>query len=222
MHAAALRVRRRLPLDWQGQSLALWGGWLLAALLYFSFSRFYHLYYLSLLAPAVAALAGLGAVVLWRAYRATGWQGWALPLALLATAALQAHLLSAYPDWSAWLTPLVLGATLLTALRLYRAHRRASDVAPRVSLPVALAAALLALLALFVAPATWTAISLADGNGAAWLPQAGPGQGPGRSRPGSRLWRRSRPLHRRRTRWRSLRRWGRGRALRHRESLLGW
>ena len=58
--AAARGVAPRLPLDRRGQSLLLWGGWLLVAGFFFSTARFYHLYYLVMLAPAIAALAGIG------------------------------------------------------------------------------------------------------------------------------------------------------------------
>ncbi|MFI5268828.1 MAG: glycosyltransferase family 39 protein, partial [Chloroflexota bacterium] len=123
---AACRQRFRLPLDREGQSLLLWGGWLLVAGFFFSTARFYHLYYLVMFAPPVAALAGIGLPTLWRWYgrksesrwRIAGWTAWLLPAALLATAAVQISFLTSYPDWSAWLSPLLVGLCIAAALVL--------------------------------------------------------------------------------------------------------
>ncbi len=190
--AAATQVRRLLPLDRQGQSLILWGGWLLVTGFFFSTARFYHLYYLIMFAPAVAALTGIGLAVLWRLYATrsengrwwTDWSAWLLPVALLATAAIQVSFLGGYPDWSSWLNPLVITGTAIAALILIAGRLRLSIlVAPErllsVTPRVALAAAAIGVAALLSAPTTWAAISVADGNGSQWLPQAGPTNSPG-------------------------------------------
>jgi len=171
--------RGRLRLGRRGRALVLWGGWLVAAVAFFSASRFFHLYYLAMLAPPVAALSGIGAVALWRAYRASGWRGWALPVTLVGAAAVQARLLTGYPDWGRWLAPLAVGATLvaavvLVAARLRVAVRVSSQTLLRAGPRVALGALALGLIGLLSAPAAWTAVSVADGAGGAWLPQAGP------------------------------------------------
>jgi hypothetical protein len=139
----------------------------------------------------VAALAGIGLVALWRDYRQSveiehpvWWKGWALPLTLLGTALVQAHVLSAYSGaggWPAWLAPFILAATVLVAaaLILGRLGLRflvAPDLLVGIGTRSALALAVGGTFSLLVAPAAWAAVSVADGNGAAWLPQAGPGQ----------------------------------------------
>ena len=149
---AAWRRLPRFPLDRREQGLVLWGMWLLTMGIFFSIAGFFHAYYLVMLASAIAALAGIGLVALWHDYRRPGWRGWALPGALLATAAVQAAMLSAYPDWSRWLTPLVVGATLVAAGAL--ALGRLSQ---RWGLHVAVGAAALGVVSLLAAPTAWAA-----------------------------------------------------------------
>lgn len=167
--AAGFSVRRWLPLDRRGQSLVLWGGWLLGAGGFFSVARFFHIYYLTLLGPAVAALAGLGVGALWRAWRQGQWLGWFLPPALVGAAFVQRHILASYPVWSQRLaTPIVvacLGAAVLLLLVRLR---------PRWAHYAAPALAATAILALLVSPTVWSVVSVQAGNGAAWLPEAGP------------------------------------------------
>ena len=57
---AARQVQPRLPLSNRGQSLLLWGTWLATTGIFFSVSRFYHLYYLSMFAPPIAISWGSG------------------------------------------------------------------------------------------------------------------------------------------------------------------
>jgi 4-amino-4-deoxy-L-arabinose transferase-like glycosyltransferase len=156
----------------QRVALVIWGDWLLAWGAYFSLARFYHLYYLVMLGPAVSALAGIGTISLWRAYRQRGLLGWALPLALLATAVVQATVLASYPAWSSRLTPIVLAASAVSVLALL-VWRGADNLKP------AIVGAVTGCLVLLVAPTIWSAVSARDGNGAAWLPQAGPSLGAG-------------------------------------------
>ncbi|HLG69365.1 MAG TPA: glycosyltransferase family 39 protein, partial [Chloroflexota bacterium] len=188
--AAAARTRRRFPVDVRGQALILWGGWLLGAGAFFSFARFFHFYYLIMLGPPVAALAGIGLVALWQEHRLAGgserlpvWRGWLLPLALLATAAEQIFLVEPYADQYGWLPPLVAGGCLIAALVLVASRLRlAVLLAPGLLLQagrgVAVAATAVGLLALLAAPTAWAAVSVANNNGAAWLPQAGPDTSP--------------------------------------------
>jgi len=200
---AATHTCRRWPLDRRGQALILWGGWLLAAGAFFSFARFFHFYYLIMLAPPVAALAGIGFTALWRDYRAAlggadsplpaVWRGWALPLALLVTAAAQASIAAPYVASYPWLTPLVVGGCVLAAVALTLARLRlAVQLAPGVALAAgrraASAATAVGVLSLLAAPATWAAVTVGHNNGAATLPQAGPSAsffgGPGTGGPG--------------------------------------
>ena len=165
---AAWQKRVRLPLDREQQALLLWGVWLLTGAAFFSVAGFFHAYYLVMIAPPIAALAGIGMVTLWRDYRRSSWRGWALPLALLATASVQAHILSYFPDWSRWLTPLVVGSSILVAITLI--VMRLGRMATR---PIALASAGLGVLALLLAPSVWTEYSIARAAGAT-VPSAGP------------------------------------------------
>ncbi len=188
--AALIGLRWRLPLDERGQSVVLWAGWLAAACIFFSTGRFFHLYYLVMLAPPVAAMAGIGVASLWRLFArgAFGGRGisrllgWLLPAALLGTAYFQLTLARAYPDWGSWLQPLLIGGSILAALALALALLRVYvEVAPGVVLGATRAwagtAVAVGLLALVVAPASWSSQAVAAGQGSAWLPQVGPGGG---------------------------------------------
>lgn len=189
--ALASARRPRLPLGRRGQSLAVWGGWLLAAGFFFSTGRFFHLYYLMMIAPPIAALAGIGIPALWRDYRRSldqgwlaGWRGWLLPITLVGTALLQMRFLGGYPSWSFWLTVALVAGMLAGALALVGARLRlAIELAPgsylRFTPAVALGGVALSLIALLAAPMSWTVASIASGAGAAWLPQAGPSGGAG-------------------------------------------
>ena len=164
--------RARFPLDSRQRGLVLWGTWLLTMVGFFSVAGFFHSYYLVTVAPAIAALAGIGLVALWEQYAQhtalSSWRGWLLPVALLATAVAQVHILGDYPSWSRWLSPLVLGGTAIAALLLVAARIRPWR-ALRVWTPVVAAVWALALL---VAPAVWAADT--TGNGGGGLPSGGP------------------------------------------------
>jgi len=163
-----LRIRPRLTLDRRQQSLVLWGAWLFTGAAFFSVAGFFHTYYMVTLAPSIAALAGIGVVALWRNYRDTGWRGWALPVVLLMTAAVQAYMLSAYPDWARWLTPLVVGLCLVAAATLVLVR-----LGVRLGLRAGLAAAALGVVGLLAAPAVWAADTVATSNSGG-TPTAGP------------------------------------------------
>jgi 4-amino-4-deoxy-L-arabinose transferase-like glycosyltransferase len=167
MLALAWRERVRLPFNRRQQSLALWGVWLLTMVVFFSIAGFFHKYYLSMLAPAICALTGIGIVTMWDDYRRGGWRRWLLPVALVGTATIQALVLAAYPDWSSKLTPAIVGICILAAVALVVGVAR-----PRWPLDSRLLVAV-AMLALLLAPAFWSGLSLAQGNGGT-LPSAGP------------------------------------------------
>lgn len=173
--ALAWQRRLRLRDDWQQQSLVLWGMWFLTMGVFFSVAGFFHPYYLTEMAPAVAALFGIGLVVMWRDYRRSGWRGWLLPLALVATVAEQIVILNNYPTWSRWLTPvLIVGGVLAVGALL--AHRLAprlqvQALSPRVLLPTLS----IGVLVLLIGPAVWAAIPVVQ-NVSAQLPIAGPSQ----------------------------------------------
>jgi 4-amino-4-deoxy-L-arabinose transferase-like glycosyltransferase len=169
MLALAWQRRPRPREDRQQQSLILWGTWLLTMAVFFSVANFFHQYYLSTFAPAICALFGIGAVVMWRDYRRSGWRGWLLPLALILTALEQIHIITSNPSWGMWLIPLIaipcaIAAAVLFAARLIpRLRLHARILVPVVSI---------ALLALMLTSAVWSTIPvLADET--ASLPVAG-------------------------------------------------
>lgn len=107
-------------------SLLLWGGWALAMTLFFSVYRsLTHRYYLNIIAPGIAALCGIGVVCMVRLARqhARSWHTLFLPAAFLAGAALELHILSAYPAWRNVLWPFTTLAALLGVLAWMAAFR---------------------------------------------------------------------------------------------------
>ncbi|MCA9936561.1 MAG: glycosyltransferase family 39 protein [Ardenticatenaceae bacterium] len=74
-----LRRKLTLPLQPQHQFLLVWGGWLVAGWVFFSFAAFFHAYYLVMLAPPLAALVGAGMAELWQ----LGREKWRLAAGLL-------------------------------------------------------------------------------------------------------------------------------------------
>jgi hypothetical protein len=165
--------------------------------LFFSVARFYHLYYLILLAPPVSALTGIGLSRLWSEYRDAvtaarprPWQGWLLPVTILAAGWTQAHILGGYATWNAWLGPVIIVSSLLVAAALVLGRlgvklALAPDFVVRFDARTTLTATLLGVASLLAAPTAFAAESVANGNGAAWLPQAGPSTGFGTGGPGS-------------------------------------
>ncbi|MGV9724956.1 glycosyltransferase family 39 protein [Nocardia beijingensis] len=106
--------------DRQRASLVLWGGWLLATGLVFSFmAGIFHQYYTVALAPAIAALVGAGAVLAWRR-RHRLWVRLASALAVGLTTATAWMLLSRSAEWQPWLrwTVLVVGVLATIAVLL--------------------------------------------------------------------------------------------------------
>ncbi|HEY4383275.1 MAG TPA: glycosyltransferase family 39 protein, partial [Ktedonobacteraceae bacterium] len=179
--AASWQTCRHLPLKQAGVALLIWGGWLVTALLYFSFARFFHLYYLTMLAPPLAALVGIGLAILWREYRRAGSFWWGLPLALVCNALGQGIIVQAIialaisvhsnPSWSQWITPLITGGCLLMACGLVLLYCWSQK-----RVQTARFLLLMSLLLLLVAPLIWDGFSLESGSGGIWLPQAGPSQ----------------------------------------------
>ncbi|MCD7437232.1 glycosyltransferase family 39 protein [Streptomyces lincolnensis] len=86
---AGLVLRGRAPrTDGRRAALLLWGGWFVLHYLTFALAEgTFHPYYVTAMAPGIAALAGIGAVMLYRAFRegaAVKW-GWVLPTAVAAS-----------------------------------------------------------------------------------------------------------------------------------------
>lgn len=178
----AWKSRRTLSTDRRGQALLLWGTWLVTTATFFSVAGFFHRYYLVMLGPPMAALAAIGVWGTYRAYRHSRRVGWILPLALVATAALQTFFLWRYPEYARWLTPIALGGPLLAGLVLLaiRLTRRTIVNGTRLSLATRFATAL-GVLALLAAPTVWSGLPAVAGQSVGGLPAAGPGGmgGPG-------------------------------------------
>ena len=177
--ALAWQRRWRLKEDRQQKSLLLWGMWLLTMGIYFSVENIAHEYYLTEMAPGVAALFGIGVVIMWQDYRRRGWRGWLLPFALLATAAVQIPILNSYPAWGQWMIPLIGVLCVVAALVLLLA--RLSSLLPRMRIDARrrrylVSALCVGVLALLIAPATWSTISVLQ-NTESSSPTAGPAGG---------------------------------------------
>src|SRR5438874_4876370 len=178
MIALAWQRRPRLQSDRQQQSLVFWGMWLLTMGIFFSVAGFFHQYYMTEMAPAIAALFGIGLVTMWQDYRRSGWRGWLLPLALIATVAEQIYILTSYPAWGQWMIPLMVVLCVLAVGVLVSARiaplLRVKAPSTRFLVP-ALAAGVLALM---LAPTVWAGIPVLTSTQADTL-VAGPSQGNG-------------------------------------------
>ena len=120
----------------------LWGGWAFVSVAVFSLSSgIFHQYYSVQVAPAVAALAGAGAMALWKLGRVNRWMRWALPTAIVATAAWAVILLDRTPTYHAWLRPVIIGGASLAAVGLWLGARLRHK--PTVLVAVAIATATL-------------------------------------------------------------------------------
>jgi 4-amino-4-deoxy-L-arabinose transferase-like glycosyltransferase len=182
-----LRLRQPV-LDSRQQAVVLWGLWLFAMGAFFSVASFFHPYYLVILAPAICALAGAGLVTLWHDYQQrTGWHRWALPVALLLTAAEQMYLLSQYQGWN-WLEIVVVALCLLAVgvlvwkKRLLGPKPVVVDGATEVTTPVLTkrsgfvwqsGAVGVGLMALLLTPVIWSGLSVYEPANST-LPSAGP------------------------------------------------
>lgn len=144
-----------LALLWRNPAAWLWGLWLIPQVIFFSFAGLFHRYYLEMLSPAIAILAGAGLVKIWDVGNRSKWT----PLAaLVGGVAMEIFIVSAFPTWAVWLIPAVSIVALIAAALIWLNRRTAS-----------LAVALLALL---LAPAAWSATPLISTDVA--LPFAGP------------------------------------------------
>ncbi len=169
---------RRWRLDQAFSGLILWGFWLLAETIYFSFtSGLMHAYYTIMLGPPLAALCGAGLWAVLRLRARSTWLAWGgLALLWSACALVQWTLLASYTGTYAWLTALLLAAGL-TGLLL-------ALLRPAALFRVGLALAALSLLA---APFTWSLAAALDPSPNTSLPSAnrsqdGMDRGPGEQR----------------------------------------
>ncbi|MGY9069234.1 glycosyltransferase family 39 protein [Streptomyces sp. CAS3] len=161
-------------------ALLVWGGSLVTTMVVFSYmAGIFHQYYTVALAPYLAAVIGMGAGLLWERRRQV-WAALALAAAVVAAAAWGYVLLHRTPAYLPWLKWLVLIGGLVAALGLI--------FAGRLTRPLALAAAALALVAALAGPTAYT-LSTVDSAHEGSIPTAGPagasmmgfggGRGPG-------------------------------------------
>ncbi|MFC7867896.1 glycosyltransferase family 39 protein [Streptomyces murinus] len=161
-------------------ALLVWGGSLVTTMVVFSYmAGIFHQYYTVALAPYLAAVIGMGAGLLWER-RGQVWAALALAASVVAAAAWGYVLLNRTPTYLPWLKWLVLVGGLVAALGLI--------FAGRLTRPLALAAAALALVAALAGPTAYT-LSTVDSAHEGSIPTAGPagasmmgfggGRGPG-------------------------------------------
>ena len=122
---AGLWLTRRAPrTDRSRAGWLLFGGWAVVCALTFSLSEgTFHPYYTVQLAPAVAALAGAGGLALWRLGRTHRLMRWALPTAVVVTAAWAVTLLGRTPRFVPWLPPVIAAGAALSAVGIWAAGR---------------------------------------------------------------------------------------------------
>jgi 4-amino-4-deoxy-L-arabinose transferase-like glycosyltransferase len=165
----AFSARLSWPIGEQHRTVVLWGGWLLTAGVFFSIAGFFHEYYLSILAPPLAALVGIGITQTWDLSK----QKPRLAIALLLTASaitigVQASIALAYRSSLDILLPSA-GAFLISAFLLgvgiaWKNHRFTATGFG------------LIVLALFVLPGIWSALTMLNPNANASLPSAYDGE----------------------------------------------
>lgn len=149
----------------------LWGGSVITMFTYFSIAQFFHPYYISVMAPFLAALVGIGLIEMWKLYKTTkSFAGFLLPLAFIATGAVQILMLRSYSSYSGVLIPIVAIITGIPALLLLvwkLLHKNTTG-------KLAIACVTLSIAGLLVAPAVWTGYSVFSGNINSSIPTAGP------------------------------------------------
>lgn len=171
----ALAWQRRFDFqkDRQQLGLVLWGIWLLTMAFFFSESPSFHVYYMTVMSPGLSALVGIGLVTMWHDYRAAGWQGWLLPLALAVTAITQIYMLTAYPHYTHRIILFICIVTsvavivllLLRIKQMLKMHKHFFNLG-RILVGIEL-------LVLCLAPAVWSGYSVIH-NFEASVPTAGP------------------------------------------------
>lgn len=89
-------------------SVAVWGGWAIVMLVFFSTYRsLTHRYYLNIIAPGLAAIAGIGLSCMWKLYKGETSKAFFLPVTFILSAVLQIFLVSKYPAWSNLILPIL-------------------------------------------------------------------------------------------------------------------
>jgi 4-amino-4-deoxy-L-arabinose transferase-like glycosyltransferase len=169
--------RRREPrTDTIRGGFLLWGIWLVTYFLVFSAGAVSgHTYYMGVIAVPCAALAGGGVVLMWRAYRKSGWRAWALPVTFGVTAVWSAYLSSQFPAFQSWLAPasIVVGLGSIIALVVGRRGRRRVGMSR-----VAVVGLFAGLVSMLIAPAAWASqVFASSGSVTSMMGSVGPSSG---------------------------------------------
>ncbi len=163
-----LKMVRRTISSKEFLGLTLWSLWLLPALAYFSFTTgLFHRYYLIMLGPALAALTGMAFWSVAQLFKRNRWLGMGTLIFLIViTFGFQAVMLDEYTTGS-WVLSLALAGTLVgLAMLLIEVV-----IAKKVSI-LRNAAFGIILVAMLVAPFTWSVMVVTDENPNVALPTA--------------------------------------------------
>ena len=156
---AVFATRIRLPLEPEHKALALWGGWLLTCMVFFSsVEGIFHAYYAIMLAPALGAVVGGGFGQLWRWQANRRWIDALLVVAAAITIGFQMFTAVQYGATSTWVYIPVILLMAATGLLLIPSLRRIGYVT--------------VLLALLTIPLIWTALTVFDATPEVNLPTA--------------------------------------------------
>ena len=153
------------PLDNKQKSLLLWAGWLLPVMAYFSFTTgLFHRYYLIMLGPPLAALAGISFWSMAKHWKQNHALGWLLAAFLTSlTIIFEIYTFRNYPDYSTWVTAFALLIWLAGMAALVLSHW----------VPLHKVGLGLLLIAMLVAPFTWSLLTTLNSNPNVALPTAG-------------------------------------------------
>jgi len=169
---AIFRTRPRWPISPNHQAIVLWGGWLLAAGVFFSVAGFFHQYYLSTMGAPLAALVGISVVTLWRFWGQHRWLATALLLvAAGVTLWFQFNTARAFVS-RAWWFPVATGLFGAGAAWLVMATSRTLR-------RNAMAACTCLIAALLVTPGIWSGLTTLNSSENQSLPAAYSGQASG-------------------------------------------
>lgn len=153
------------PLNGKHKSILLWAGWLLPVIAYFSFTTgLWHRYYLIMLGPPLAALVGISLWSLAKHWKQNPTLGWILAALLTSlTIIFEIYTFRNYPEYSTWVSVLTIliglaGIGILAISKL---------------LPLQKIGLSLLLLAMLVAPFTWSLLTTLNTNPNVGLPTAG-------------------------------------------------
>ena len=157
------------PLSGRMLGLVLWAGWLLPIALYFTTTTgLFHAYYLIMLGPALAALVGAAAWALSAVWQKRRWLGILLAAVLFAIAiSFQVFSLLNIENFGVWIAAVVVLASVPALILLLMSLFSRAAWLPRAALTTLL-------LAVFIAPSSWSLLTTFNTNTHSGLPNPGP------------------------------------------------